>query len=145
MNNQNETTKEAIRRAMLAAFNQGNLAALDEVFSADMVDKSIAAAAGQSRLEGFKQRIAGHRAGLPDITMTIHEMVMDGDQVAYRWAMKGTHTGTWLGRPATNKTIDIDGMNLERLSGGKIVEHYSYPDMLKALQQLGLVPSPTGG
>jgi steroid delta-isomerase-like uncharacterized protein len=145
MTDQNENTKEAIRRAMLAAFNQGSLEALDEVFSQDMMDKSVAATSSQSRLEDFKQRIAGHRAGLPDITMTIHEMVMDGDQVAYRWAMKGTHTGTWLGRPATNKTVDISGMNLERLSGGKIVEHYSFPDMLKALQQLGLVPSPAGG
>jgi steroid delta-isomerase-like uncharacterized protein len=140
-----ETLKAAIRRAFAEeAFNKGNLAALNEIFAQDMVDRSVAKAEDQMGLEGFKRRIAGHRAGFPDLRITVEDedMVVEGDKVTFRWTMEGTNQGSWLGRPATGRQMKISGMNLERLEGGKIVEHFSYPDMLRALQQLGFLPTP---
>jgi steroid delta-isomerase-like uncharacterized protein len=140
-----EEIKAAVRRAFDEAFNKGNLAVLDEVFAVNLTDYSTAAATGQTGLEGFKQRIAGHRTGFPDLRFEVADILVDGDKVAFRWTMSGKHQGPWMGRPATGKTMKITGMNMERLEGGKIVEHWSNPDVLSAMQQLGLIPAPGEG
>ncbi len=128
--------KEAVQHAFEEAFNRGNLDALDEVCAPALIDYSTAVAAGQVGLEGFKLRIASHRTGLPDLHMTMEDVSYDGDKLSYRWSFRGTQTGPWLGRPPSGKAVTVVGMNLERLAGGKIVEHYSYPDILGAMRQL---------
>ena len=55
-------------RAFTEAFDKGNLAALEEMFAPDMVDHSTARGSAQTGLEGFKQRIAGHRRVSPTCT-----------------------------------------------------------------------------
>jgi predicted ester cyclase len=140
-----EEMKAAVRRAFDGAFNKGNLAALDQVFTPDMTDHSIALAAGQVGLEGFKKRITRHRTGVPDLQFTIEDILVEGDKLSMRWTMGGTQDGPWLGRPATGKTFTITGMNMERFAGDKIVEHWSNPDVFSAMQQLGFIPTPGQG
>ncbi|HEY7522466.1 MAG TPA: ester cyclase [Candidatus Limnocylindrales bacterium] len=130
--------RSTVRRVYDAAFNARRLDALDELFAPDVIDRSVAKDAEQVGLDGFKQRIAGHHAGVSDLRMTIHDLVVEGNLVALRWSFQGTHDGTWLGRPATGRTFTLNGMNLERLDGNRIVEHWSYPDLLGLLRQLGL-------
>ena len=129
----------ALRAAYDAAFNDRDLAALDALFAPDVVDRSVAKAEEQVGLEGFKRRIGGHHAGVSDLRMELYELVAEGDLVAFRWAFKGTHDGTWLGRPATNRPFVLSGMNLERFDPGTglVVEHFSYPDLLGLFRQLG--------
>ena len=134
---------DAVRHAMEAAFGRGDLGALDAICASAMVDRSTAQTAGQVGLDGFKKRIAGHLQGLPDLSLTMEDLTLDGDRLAYRWTMRGTHLGTWLGRPATGKPLAMSGMNLERFADGVIVEHFSFPDVFGALQQLGLIGAPT--
>jgi len=140
------TTTEELKRMILSAFveafNSGNLSALDEIFAPDMVDHSTAAIPNQSySLEGFKGRVNGHRLGMPDLQFSISNMLVEGDLISFQWEMKGTNTGPYLGRPASGNSIRILGMNLERLDHGKIVEHWSYPDKLALMQQLGVIPA----
>jgi steroid delta-isomerase-like uncharacterized protein len=125
-----------------AAFNRGEYSALDAICAPNMVDHSIARTGGQAGLEGFKARIAGHRAGFSDLKLAIHKMVIEGDHIAIRWTMSGTQNGPWAGRPASGKTMQMQGMNLEKLVDGKIVEHHSYPDLMAAFMQLGFIPTP---
>lgn len=134
--------KAKLTAAYDAAFNRGQYSAFDAVCSADMVDHSIARTGGQAGLEGFKARIGGHRAGFSDLKFAIHKILIDGDHVAIRWTMSGTQSGPWAGRPASGKTMQMQGMNLERLENGKIVEHFSYPDLMGAFMQLGFIPAP---
>jgi steroid delta-isomerase-like uncharacterized protein len=130
-----ETT---LRRVFDEAFNARRLDALDELFAHDVVDRSVAKEAEQVGLDGFKARIAGHHAGVSDLRMEIHDLVGDDRLVAFRWSFTGTHDGPWLGRPATGRAFVLNGINLERVDGGRIVEHWSYPDLLGLLRQLGL-------
>jgi steroid delta-isomerase-like uncharacterized protein len=127
----------ALRRAYDEAFNRRNLNALDEVFANDMVDRSVAKAEEQVGLDGFKRRIAGHHAGVSDLEMELYDVVASGQLVAFRWHFTGTHDGPWLGRPATGKTFTLTGINMERIDHGRIVEHFSYPDLLGLFRQLG--------
>jgi len=49
--------------------------------------------------------------------ITIEDMLVDGDRIAFRWMMSGTQQGPWIGRPATGKTMNMTGMNMKRLEG----------------------------
>jgi steroid delta-isomerase-like uncharacterized protein len=137
-----EEIKTKMLNAFLDAFNHGNLSALDTICAPDMLDHSTAAAPNQPyNLEGFKARVNGHRLGIPDLRFSITNMMIDGDLLAFQWEMNGTNTGPYLGRPASGHPIRIVGMNMERLESGKIVEHWSYPDKLALMQQLGAIPA----
>jgi predicted ester cyclase len=67
--------------------------------------------------------------------------VAEGDKVAARFTMRGTHQGTFFGVPPTGKKITVQAMNMYRLSNGKFVEEHGQPDMLGLLQQIGAAPS----
>ena len=90
---------------------------------------------------GYLAIIQMMRGGFPDIQWTLEEMVAEGDKVAARFTMRGTHRGTFFGVPPTGKTIAVQAMNIYRLSGGQLVEEHGQPDMLGLLQQLGAVPA----
>jgi predicted ester cyclase len=126
-----------LRRVYDSAFNSRDLDALDGVFHDAVVDRSVAKAEEQTGLVGFKRRIAGHHAGVADLRMDIHELVAERDLVAFRWSFTGTHTGLWLGREPTNRPFLLNGMNMERFEKNLVVEHFSYPDLLGLLRQLG--------
>ncbi|QYK67388.1 ester cyclase [Paenibacillus sp. S02] len=91
--------------------------------------------------DGYLAIIQMMRTGFPDIQWTLKEMIAEGDKVAARFIMRGTHQGSFFGFPPTGKTIEVQAMNFYRFSGGQIVEEYGQPDMLGLLQQIGAVPS----
>ncbi|APB75980.1 ester cyclase [Paenibacillus sp. FSL M7-0802] len=91
--------------------------------------------------DGYLAIIQMMRTGFPDIQWTLKEMVAEGDKVAARFIMRGTHQGSFFGFPPTGKTIEVQAMNFYRFSDGQIVEEYGQPDMLGLLQQIGAVPS----
>ena len=90
--------------------------------------------------EGYLAIVGMMREGFPDIQWRLDEMVAEGDKVAMRFTMKGTHRGTFVGVPPTGKTIEAQSMAFYRLSGGQIVGEHGLPDMLGLLQQIGAVP-----
>ena len=57
---------------------------------------------------GYLEIIGMMRTGFPDIQWTLEEMVAEGDMVAARFTMRGTHRGTFFGVPATGKAIQVD-------------------------------------
>ena len=90
---------------------------------------------------GYLAVIAMMRGGFPDIQWTLEDMVAEGDKVAARFMMRGTHHGTFFGVPPTGKPIKVQAINFYRLNDGQIVEEHGQPDMLGLLQQIGAVPS----
>ena len=90
---------------------------------------------------GYLEIIGMMRGGFPDIQWTLEEMVVEGDMVAARFTMKGTHRGTFFGVPPTGRSIQVQAMNFYRLSDGKLVEERGQPDLLSLLQQIGAAPS----
>src|SRR5580765_2239182 len=73
---------------------------------------------------GYLTIIGMMRAGFPDIQWALEEMVAEGDKVAARFTMRGTHRGTFLGFPPTGKAIAVQAMNIYRLKGGQFVEEH---------------------
>ena len=81
------------------------------------------------------------RSGFPEIQWTLDEMIAEGDRVAARFTMRGTHQGTFFGVPPTGKKIAVTAMNFYRLSGGQFIEERGQPDLLALMQQIGAIPS----
>ena len=89
---------------------------------------------------GYLEIIAMMRGGFPDIQWTLEEMIAEGDKVAARFTMRGTHQGAFFGVPPTGKKIAVQAMNFYRLAEGQFVEERGQPDLLGLLQQIGAVP-----
>ncbi len=66
----------------------------------------------------------------------------EGDRVATRWTGTGTHEGELMGIAPTGNRVEVAGMVISRISGGKIAESWSNYDALGMMQQLGVIPSP---
>ena len=91
--------------------------------------------------EGVKEWAIGFRNGFPDIRITEEQFIAEGDRVVARFVAQGTHQGEFLGVPATGNQITISGINIMRISEGKIAEHWVNYDVMGLMQQIGAIPS----
>jgi steroid delta-isomerase-like uncharacterized protein len=89
---------------------------------------------------GYLMIIGMMRAGFPDIQWTLEEQISEGERVAARFTMRGTHRGQFMGVPPTEKTISVQALNIYHLTNGQIIKEYGSPDMLGLLAQIGALP-----
>jgi steroid delta-isomerase-like uncharacterized protein len=136
-----EDNKAIVRAHVAALFNQHRVAQTDEFFAQDYLDH--APLPGQAPgLAGAKQKWMSYLTAVPDLRATIEDMVAEGDKVAVRWTVQGTHRGELLGIPPTGKHVRFSGISIYRLAVGKIAEQWEQWDRLPLLQQLGVLPTP---
>ena len=83
-------------------------------------------------------------AAFPDISHQVQDQLAEGDRVATRILVRGTHQKEMMGIPATGKEIAISAINMVRVDDGKIAEHWVNSDSLGMMMQLGVVPPPGG-
>jgi steroid delta-isomerase-like uncharacterized protein len=136
-----EDNKALVSRYFHAAWNQGNPAVIDELFATNFQAHNPAVPNGGSR-EGFNQFNRVFRSAFPDLRISQDDVIAEGDQVVTRFTVHGTQQGELQGIPPTGKQMTITGMEIVRVSGGKIVEAWSEFDQLGMLQQLGVIPAP---
>ena len=127
--------KNAVRRLVEEAENQGNLDVVDEGYAPD---HSVRATEWGNRpsLDSIKQHILRRRAGFPDAHTTIDALLAEGDLVAAYFTITGTQTSEYQGIPATHKVVRTTSMAVYRFAHGKIVETLSVGDTLGFLVQL---------
>ena len=92
--------------------------------------------------EGWKGLVGMVLGAFPDGQMNIEELIAADDKVVMRYNFKATHGGDLMGIPATGKPVNFSGVIMERIAGGKIVEHWEQMDMIGVMQQIGAVPTP---
>lgn len=90
----------------------------------------------------YEQREAMFRAGFSDIRHLIHDMVAEGDRVAFRMAIEMTHSGEFMGIPASGKRISGVAIGIMRVADSKIAEFWGSPDVMGLMQQIGALPTP---
>ena len=81
---------------------------------------------------------------LPDVTATLEDLVMSGDRVVGRFVYRGTHTGEFMGIPASGNTVEMRSIDIWRVEDGMFVEHWDELNLLEVFQQMGVIP-PLGG
>jgi predicted SnoaL-like aldol condensation-catalyzing enzyme len=76
---------------------------------------------------------------------TVEDLIAEGDRVVVRWTNAGTHVGDFAGIPATGRPFTIAGIDIYRLAGGQLCEHWHVIDQLGMLGQLRLLPQGAEG
>ena len=135
-----DQNSEIIRRGFEEGINQRNFACFDELIGENYVNHSMPAPSPGP--EGFRQVVQMFIAGFPDMQVTVEELIADGDSVATRGYWRGTHNGDFMGIPATGRKIDVPFIDWWRLENGKAVENWVQMDMMRMMQQLGMMPEP---
>jgi predicted ester cyclase len=103
------------------------------------------AGADMRNIKDYKRFVGEFYDGLSDMRFTIDDMLVEGDKVAVRFTITGTHTGASEVIVPTNKKVTLWGIGIDRISGGKVVESWERYDTLGYMQQLGLVLRPEKG
>jgi steroid delta-isomerase-like uncharacterized protein len=122
-------------RILDEVFSQGDVGALNELFSTDIVvhdpDKELRG------LEQVKQGMLRLRMAFPDLHYTAEDMIAEEDKVVIRFTGRGTHQGEFRGVPATGKSMTYTGIIILRFVEQKVVDYWAVSDALGIFQQLG--------
>lgn len=132
--------REVARQLIEDDLNTGDRAAAERIVAPDFVD--------HTNPPHLQHGLAGHRgivdlfhAAFPDVRWTIDDMVAEGDRVAMRLTMTGTHRGDFFGIAPTGRYVEVGGTHIVRVADGRIAEHWGHNDDLGLMRQLGAIPS----
>jgi predicted ester cyclase len=133
-----EANKALIRRVYELS-TQKDVAKLFELYDPGYIEHLRN---GDQSLEQLKAGIPVIFAALPDIKFTIEDIVAEGDKVAYRVTITGTHTGVpYMGVAPSGKKIEMRNTSIKRIANGRLAESWGTLDTLSAMRQLGLIPA----
>lgn len=142
-----ETNKMIAKQVLEAAFNQGDLSIIDEYVAPDGVDHQEPP--GTDFRQHLKEVVTRMRTGMPDLHFEVHDILSEGDIVAFRSTMTGTHTGpfdTGMGRvlPPTGRKISVPHMHFLRFVRGQNTDLWHVWDTAGMMRQMGAMPQPQG-
>ncbi len=111
---------------------------LDEAFELYALDYIYHGPAGDMKgRDGIRGLWEVFLAGFPDLHSTVLDTISEGNKVVLRWRIEGTHTGEFLGVPASGNTITLDVTEIFRVENGQLVEAWDQWDRLGLMQQIG--------
>jgi len=134
-----EQIKATIRRAIERFNNPATRSAYFEIYDTNCVIHGVGIEPG---IEAIKQFYTAFWTAFPDVEIILGDIITEGDKMAARYVVKGTHKGNLMGIPPTGKSVNVSGMTMARFANGKCVERWAALDMLGIMQQIGVVPAP---
>lgn len=119
------------------AVSAGEFDVLDEICTETVVNH---APLGEPRgLEALKEYEAPIHEALPEFEVTFEDLLAEGDRVAMRLTITGTHEGPMMGTEPTGKLVEFSNMIFHRMESGKIAERWVQPDVFELLKQIGSI------
>jgi predicted ester cyclase len=133
-----EANKALIRRVYELS-TQKDVAKLFELYDPGYIEHLRN---GDQSLEQLKAGISVIFAAFPDLKFTVEDMVAEGDKVAYRVTITGTHTGVpYMGVDPSGKKIEMRNTSIKRIANGRLAESWGTLDTVSAMRQLSLIPA----
>jgi len=127
----------ATLRRMYDLINAQDIDAFGELLAADFVEHEELPAGAPTR-EGVKEFFRMQIAAFPDLKMTVQDVIVGGDKVVARARFTGTHTGEFMGMPATGRSVDVPLIDIMRFADdGLVHEHWGVFDAMAMMRQLG--------
>lgn len=136
-----DANKDLVRRYYEDVLNGRSVALLDKLAVSDY-DEHSPFPGQPNGLEGLKARAGALLSAFDPYVFSVRELVAEGDTVVAYWTNTATHSGSFMGIPATGRRLSISGIDIHRIRDGRMAEHWHVVEELQMLQQLGLVPSP---
>ena len=135
-----EHNKAAVR-ACFSNASKGNFDAFDTILTADYVlhPEGIRGPAGLAEM------VSVYRAAMSDLRVDVEHQFTEGDYVATRFTIRGTHDGDLMGTPATGREVAFSGVTISRCEDGRIAEEWELTDTMALLRQIGAAPEPVAG
>ena len=121
-------------------FNRGNLEVADDLVALDCVNHE-APPENNRGPESIRATVTMLRSAFPDLHYTVEELVAEGDTVAGRVTMAGTHLGTFMGIAPTGRPFQQQQIHIVHFRDGKGIEHRAVRDDLGVMRQLGVIPA----
>jgi predicted ester cyclase len=118
---------ETAKRALEEVCSARDLAALPDVYHPDFVDHVNSLE--YRGHEGARKSVALYKALFPDLRFVVEDQVTQGDRVASRWTLHGTHRG---------RQVKLSGIVISRFQDGRIIEDHAASDTMELVRQLGL-------
>lgn len=131
-----QESKQVVARAAQGIFNDKDLSLIEVLYASDFVDHSVPDGAPQGT-EGQRAKVEGFIAAFPDLELTYSHQIAEGDMVAGRFMLTGTHLGDFAGIAPTGNAISLVGHDLLRVADGQITEHWTVMDSAELMGQLG--------
>ncbi|GAB3272741.1 hypothetical protein GCM10027449_09560 [Sinomonas notoginsengisoli] len=135
-----EMSRTLVARFYEDVLNRRQFEVIDEIAAEDYAENDPLPGQGEGR-QGLRDRVSALADAL-EPHFTVEDVIAEGDRVVVRWRNRGTHVGEFLGLPATGKAFDIAGIDIYRVAGDRLTEHWHVVDQLAMLMQLGLIPAP---
>ncbi len=132
-----EVNKSIVRRFVDEVVNRGDLGAIDELLCEEYTDHRALMSNLPSGRNGAKQQYALLHVAFPGLHLSLEQLIADGDRVAFRGVLRGTHQGQFLDIPPTATQIELETYEIMRLSKGRIAEHWGsvgFENLLEILQ-----------
>jgi predicted ester cyclase len=137
-----EENKALVRR-MLAEVRHGWTSAVIEQFFAPEYRRHLTPTGPHLTGEEQRERASRLRVAFPDGDATLDDILAEGDRVAYRLTIRGTHQGAFLGVAPTGRRVTVSLFAIVRVDNGKLVEEWGgldQVDLFRQLQELGEPP-----
>jgi predicted ester cyclase len=137
--------KELVER-MEEAWANNDMAAIDGFFAPNFDNSATGMPGLPPGIEGAKMAHQGAMQSFPDRKTVLEDVIAEGDKVVVRGRFTGTNQGgvPFMNAPANGNPIDVSYVSIYRIEGGKIAEHWGLNDAAALMQQLGVLPQPTG-
>lgn len=119
--------KHLFRAVAEEVWHRGNLAYLRHAYSPGFLGNSPRQR--HQSLAAYRAGVAAARTGFPDVRIHVLGQLAEGNCVATRYRVQGTHLGEFMGIPPTGKPIALEGITIDQLTHGRIAESWSSWDV----------------
>lgn len=132
MENENKTAV----RAFFDAVNRRDLDSVRRMVDPGFVDH-FGPTGGTRGVEAFIDLFGMITSAFPDLHVAVEDAIAEGDRVAVRLTVSGTHQGVLMGTvEPTGRRAAWDGMDLIRFEDGRMVERWGLRDIFGLMAQL---------
>ena len=135
-----EQNKATMRRIYDEVVNTRNFDLIDEIMAENFVEHEAFPGLANDR-SGVRAFFEMMTSAFPDLRIDAQDVIAEGDKVAARIVMSGTHKGDFMGAAPTGKEFTIQGIDIVHFAGGKAVAHWGVTDQVAMAEQLGIAPS----
>ncbi len=131
-----DAANEALAKRFYTEFNAHNFDSFPEFIAADVVDHS-AAPGSKPGLEMMVEEMKGFATAFSDMQITNEKVLVSGDYVTVISTARGTNDGEMMGKPATNKPVEFQAIDVWLVKDGKLAEVWHVEQLLQMMTQMG--------
>jgi steroid delta-isomerase-like uncharacterized protein len=132
-----EENKVIVLRFLEDVWGKGNLNIVEEIVADDHVHHLTRR--DRHGPEGVKELVSGFRNFLPDLHIAINDLIGEGDKIVVYFTFSGVDKGGYWGKPPSGNSVTYSGIDIFRVSGGKIVERWGIVDTISLMRQIGAI------